>query len=131
MTQKLHKWFLVCLVGILAVLFVATYLVTTGGNEGWKISADERQRLAVAAAEGDGEAAMRLSNYYLSFGKDRSLALRWREVAALAGNKNALESVGSLLRSEGLQSYRTSVGRTNSVREAKLEELLKQHSLGL
>jgi hypothetical protein len=56
-----------------------------------------RRRLLLAAARGDGKAALRLFKYYELYAHDHSSAIRWLRVGAKSGDLQAAGLLGSLL----------------------------------
>jgi TPR repeat protein len=82
----------------LSLLLGATLVAFTGckkeadGSSGATISAAEMSQLEAKAAQGDGDAAMKLGEAYANKGKNREdqiAAAKWFHIAGRLGNANA------------------------------------------
>ncbi len=61
----------------------------------------EEEAAVLAAARGDGKAALRLFKYYELYAHDHSSAIRWLRVGAKSGDLQAAGLLGSLLVGDG------------------------------
>lgn len=81
---------------------------------------DDYRRSFMAAAQGDQKSAEKLASYYFHFKRDACLGFYWRERAAILGNTKAQEDIRLFFRMSDLEAYREVLGRTNTVEENAL-----------
>ncbi len=118
----------------LAVIILVSYGIYTARSQDFRpgvsymLRPSEEEAAILAAARGDGKAALRLYKHFEFYADDHDLAIRWLRVGAKSGDLKAASMLGSLLVSdgdvvEGMHWIRSAAARGDEIAKAYLREL--------